>query len=342
MRAVRFHQHGGPEVLSYEDAPDPELAPGEVLVRVRACALNHLDVWARAGLRNVRIPMPHITGSDVSGEVVATAATDVPIGRRVMLQPGLSCGRCLECLSGRDNECARFEVLGYVNFAGGYAEYVKIPAQNLIFIPDTIDYVQAAAFPLTFQTAWHMLLTRAQLKAGEDVLVLAAGSGVGQAAIQIARLHGTRVIATAGSDDKLARARELGASEVIDHYRQDVADEIKRLTNRRGVDVVIEHVGEATWAGSVRSLARGGRLVTCGATTGANGALNLSALFSKRLSILGSYMGTKGELLQASRLFFAGRLTPAIDRTYPLRDAAEAHRRMEASGQFGKIVLEVP
>jgi NADPH:quinone reductase-like Zn-dependent oxidoreductase len=219
---------------------------------------------------------------------------------------------------------------------------VKVPVQNLIFIPDMVDYVQAAAFPLTFQTAWHMLITRAQLKKGEDVLVLAAGSGVGQAALQIARFVGARVFATAGSAEKLARAREMGASEVIDHHRQDIAGEIKRLTNRRGVDVVIEHVGEATWAGSMRSLAVGGRLVTCGATTGANGAVNLSALFSKRLSILGSYMGTKGELIQASRLFFAGLLMPVIDCTYPLRDAAEAHRRMEASGQFGKIVLEVP
>jgi NADPH:quinone reductase-like Zn-dependent oxidoreductase len=342
MWAVRFHQHGGPEVLSYEDAPDPDPAPGEVLVRVRACALNHLDVWARRGLPNVRIPMPHITGSDVAGEVVSSASADLPAGRRVMLQPGVSCGRCTACLSGRDNECAQYEVLGYVNHAGGYAEYVSAPVQNLIPIPDAVGYIQAAAFPLTFLTAWHMLMTRAKLERGEDVLVLAGGSGVGQAAIQIAALHGARVIATAGSDEKLQRARDLGAVEVIDHHRQDIGDEIKRLTNRRGVDVVIEHVGEATWARSVRSLARGGRLVTCGATTGANGTLNLSALFSKQLSILGSYMGTKGELLRAARLFFAGQLKPVIDRTYTLRDAAEAHRRMEASEQFGKIVLEVP
>ena len=341
MKAVRFHQHGRPEVLCYEDAPDPDLAPGEVLVRVRACALNHLDLWARRGLPHVRIPMPHISGSDVAGEVASSAAADVSAGRRVMLQPGVSCGRCSACLSGRDNECARYEVLGYLSHAGGYADYVKVPVQNLISIPDEIDFVQAAAFPLTFLTAWHMLMTRAKLKRGEDVLVLAAGSGVGQAAIQIAFLHGARVFATAGSADKLARARALGAFEVIDHHQQDIADEIRRLTNRRGVDVVIEHVGEATWARSVRSLARGGRLVTCGATTGAGGAINLNALFSKQLSILGSYMGTKGELMRAARFFFAGQLKPVIDRTYPLRDAAEAHRRMEASGQFGKVVLEV-
>ena len=216
-----------------------------------------------------------------------------------------------------------------------------MPVQNLISIPDEIDFVQAAAFPLTFLTAWHMLMTRAKLKRGEDVLVLAAGSGVGQAAIQIAFLHGARVFATAGSDDKLERARALGAYEVIHHHQQDIAKEISRLTNRRGVDVVIEHVGEATWAKSVRSLARGGRLVTCGATTGANGAINLNALFSKQLTIQGSYMGTKGELMRAARFFFTGQLKPVIDRTYPLADAAAAHRRLEESGQFGKIVLEV-
>src|SRR3954464_13344579 len=342
MKAVRFHQHGGPEVLRYEDAPDPDPAQGEVLVRVRACALNHLDLWGRQGLPHVRIPMPHIAGSDVAGDVVSSAAPDLSTGQRVMLQPGLSCGRCAACLSGRDNECARYEVLGYINHPGGYAEYVRVPVQNAIAIPDAIGYTEAAAFPLTFLTAWHMLITRAKLEPGDDVLVLAGGSGVGQAAIQVAARHGARVFATGGSPDKLQRARELGAAEVIDHYRQDVAHEIKRLTNRRGVDVVIEHVGEATWAGSVRSLARGGRLVTCGATTGAAGGVNISALFSKRLSILGSYMGTKIELLRAARLFLAGRVEPAIDRTYPLRDAAEAHRRMEASEQFGKIVLEVP
>jgi NADPH:quinone reductase-like Zn-dependent oxidoreductase len=342
MKAVRFHQHGGPEVLCYEDAPDPDLAPGEALVRVRACALNHLDLWGRRGLPAIRIPMPHITGSDVAGDVVSSPAAEISTGRRVMLQPGVSCGRCLACLEGRDNECPGYEVLGYVNHPGGYAEYVKVPVQNLIPIPDEIDYVQAAAFPLTFLTAWHMLLTRAKLQRGEDVLVLAAGSGVGQAAIQIAVMHGARVFATAGSADKLERARALGASWAIDHHRQDIAEEIKRLTNKRGVDVVIEHVGEATWARSVRALARGGRLVTCGATTGPNGALNLSALFSKQLSILGSYMGTKGELLRAARCFFAGQLTPVIDATFPLHNAADAHRRMEESGQFGKIVLEVP
>jgi len=341
MRAVQFHQHGGPEVLRCEDVPDPTPGPGEVLVRVRACALNHLDLWERRGLERVTFPMPHISGSDVAGEVVAAVGVDVNPGRRVMLQPGLSCGRCAACLSGRDNECAQYEVLGYRNHPGGYAELVKVPAQNLVSIPDDIDFVQAAAFPLTFLTAWHMLITRAQLKRGEDVLVLAAGSGVGQAAVQIAFLHGARVFATAGSDEKLERARALGAYEVINHHTQDLAQEVLRLTNRRGVDVVIEHVGEATWPKSVRAMARGGRLVTCGATTGPRGALDLQVLFAKQLSIMGSYMGTKGELLRVARFFFAGQLKPVIDRTFPLAGAADAQRRLEQSGQFGKIVLEV-
>jgi NADPH:quinone reductase-like Zn-dependent oxidoreductase len=272
---------------------------------------------------------------------VSSGVPDIPPATRVMLQPGISCGRCAECLAGHDNACDGYQVLGYRDHPGGYAELVKVPIQNLVPIPDHIDFISAAAFPLTFLTAWRMLITCARLKRGEDVLVLAAGSGVGQAAVQIAVLHGARVIATAGSDDKLTRARALGAADVIDHHRQDIAGEIKRLTNRRGVDVVIGYVGEATWAKSVRSLARGGRLVTCGATTGAAGALDLRALFSKRLTIQGSYMGTKGELLEVAPLFFSGRLKPVIDRTFPLAEAASAQRRLEASGQFGKIVLEV-
>lgn len=341
MKAVRFHQHGGLDVLRYEDAPDPDPGPGDVVVRVRACALNHLDIWERRGLEHLKIPMPHISGSDVSGIVEASTHPDVPAGLRVMLQPGVSCGRCAACLSGRDNECPGYEVLGYRTHQGGYAELVKVPAQNVVPIPDDIDFVKAAAFPLTFLTAWHMLMTRAKLMRGEDVLVLAAGSGVGQAAIQIAVMHGARVFATAGSEEKLDKARSLGASDVIHHHRQDIADEIKRLTNRRGVDVVIEHVGESTWAKSVRSLARGGRLVTCGATTGWNGHIDLRALFSKQLSIYGSYMGTKGELLSVARFLFARQLKPVVDRTFPLVDAAAAQQRLEDSAQFGKIVLEV-
>src|SRR5262245_18701151 len=237
MRAIRFHQHGGPEVLRDEEVPDPRPGAGEALVRVRACALNHLDVWARRGLARVTIPFPHISGSDVAGEVVDSTTAELAQGSRVMLQHGVNCGRCAACLWGTDNECARYEVLGYRNHPGGYAELVKVPIQNVIPLPDGIDYVHGAAFPLTCVTAWHMLVSRARVQRGEDVLVLAAGSGVGQAAIQIACLHGARVIATAGSEEKLERARALGASEVIHHHERDIAEEVKRLTDRRGVDV---------------------------------------------------------------------------------------------------------
>ncbi len=340
MKAIRFHSHGGPDVLRLEEVADPVIGPGEALVRVRACALNHLDLWQRRGLRRVTIPLPHISGSDVAGEVVAAAGGSVAAGTRVMVQPGVSCGHCLACLSGDDNECPQYEVLGYRNHPGGYAELTKVPIQNLVPLPEAIPFVDAAAFPLTFVTAWHMLITRARLQRGEDVLVLAAGSGVGQAAVQIARLTGARVIATAGSDAKLERARALGADEGINHHTQDIAEEVKRLTGRRGVDVVVEHVGAATWAKSVRSLARNGRLVTCGATTGGDAGLDLLALFSKRLSIIGSYMGTKAELVRAAQHFFAGRLKPVIDRVMPLTEAQAAHRLLEERAQFGKIVLQ--
>jgi NADPH:quinone reductase-like Zn-dependent oxidoreductase len=339
MRSVRFHQHGGAEVLQYEDAPDPQLTGGTAIVRVRACALNHLDIWARRGIERVTIPMPHISGSDVAGEVLESTAADITPGRRVMVQPGISCGRCEACLAGLDNECRSYEVLGYRHHPGGYAELVKVPVQNLLPIPDEIDFVPAAAFPLTFLTAWHMLMTRARLKRGDDVLVLAAGSGVGQAAIQIAALHGARVFATAGSTKKLDRALALGATGVVHHHEQDIAAEVRRLTGGRGVDVVVEHVGEATWSRSLAAMARGGRLVTCGATTGRNGATDLRILFARQLTIMGSYMGTKGELFVAARFFFAGKLKPVIDRTFPLAEAAEAQRRLEASEHFGKIVL---
>jgi len=338
MKAVRFHEHGGPEVLRHEEAPDPEPGPGNALVRVRACALNHLDIWNRRGV--VRLRLPHILGADVAGEVVESSDAEFVPGRRVMVQPGLSCGRCEACLEGRDNECPRYDVLGSQS-AGGYAEYVRVPLQNLIALPDAIGFVEAAAFPLTFVTAWHMLVTRARLRAGEDVLVLGAGSGVGQAAIQIAWLHGARVFATAGTEEKLGRARDLGAYEVVNHHTQDLPAEIRRFTDKRGVDIVIEHVGEATWERSLKCLARGGRLVTCGATTGHQAGIDLRFLFSRQYSLMGSYMGTKAELLRAAQFFFAGQLRPAVDRTFPLADAAAAHTYLEAGKQFGKLVLEV-
>ncbi|HEX5070006.1 MAG TPA: zinc-binding dehydrogenase [Vicinamibacterales bacterium] len=340
MKAVRFHRHGDPSVLVYEDAPDPAPPPGWAVIKVRACALNHLDLFQRHGLERVKIPLPHISGADVSGVVADAGESGVAVGQRVMVQPGLSCGRCPQCLAGEDNFCPSYDVLGYQS-DGGYAEYVAVPPANLIPIPDHISDIDAAAFPLAFLTAWQMLFTRARLRSSETVLVLAAGSGVGQAAVQLARAAHARVIATAGSDEKLTRARALGVDEVVNHHTEDLVSTIKRLTANRGVDVVVEHVGAATWERSVRCLARGGRVVTCGATTGFETRLDLRHLFARQLSLLGSYMGAKHELRQAAGLFFKGIVRPAVDRTYPLAEAGRAHSRLELSEQFGKIVLTI-
>lgn len=337
MKAVRFHEHGGPDVLRYEDAPNPARSEGRAVVRVAACALNHLDLWERRGLPRVSIPLPHISGSDISGVVVDARGSAVPAGTRVMLQPGLSCGACPACADGADNLCPQYDVIG-LRSDGGYAELVSVPVENLVPIPDHIGLVEAAAFPLTFLTAWHMLVTLARVRAGETVLVLAGGSGVGQAAIQIAKLHGARVFATA-APAKRERTRTLGAEDVFDHYTGDYSRDLTAATAGRGADIVVEHVGQATWDRSMRSLANGGRLVTCGATTGAKAALDLQHLFARQLSLLGSYMGRKSELIAAAAHFFAGRLKPVIDEVLPLHEAAAAHQRLENAGQFGKIVL---
>jgi NADPH:quinone reductase-like Zn-dependent oxidoreductase len=338
VKAVRFHEHGGLDVLRYETVPDPIPRPGWAVVRVRACALNHLDLFQRRGLERVKIPLPHISGADVAGEVIDPGASKVPKGRRVMVQPGLSCGVCRECLAGQDNRCLSYDVLGYQS-DGGYAEMVAVPPANLIPIPDSVGHVEAAAFPLSFLTAWHMLHSQARLAPGETVLVWAAGSGVGQAAIQIARAFHARVIATAGTAEKSQRAVTLGAEAAIDHHKEDVVTKVRQLTTNRGVDIVVEHVGAATWERSVRCLARGGRLVTCGATTGHQTALDLRHLFARQLSLLGSYMGTKAELLRAAELMFQGVLKPSVDRTYALADVAKAQDRLETSEHFGKIVV---
>ena len=336
MKAVRFHVHGGPDVLRYEEATDPEPVPGRAIIRVRACALNHLDLWQRRGLPRVRIPLPHIPGSDVAGDVVDGGGAYAS-GTRVLLQPGLSCGRCEKCLTGCDNECAAYDVLGYTT-DGGYAEVISVPIDNVVPIPDHVDFVSAAAFPLTFLTAWHMLITRGLLQAGDVVLVIAGGSGVGQAAIQIAKLHGARVFATSGPS-KIERARAIGAEDVFDHYAGDFSKQVRAATGSRGADIVVEHVGQATWERSVRSLARCGRLVTCGATTGPAGTVDIAHLFARQLSLLGCYMGRKPELIEAAQLFFEGKLTPVVDEVLPLSEARSAHERLESGRQFGKIVL---
>jgi len=344
MRAAQIITQGSPDVLEIADLDPPVPAPAEALVRVRACALNHLDLWTRSGRAGFKPPLPHILGNDIAGEIASLPtgvdATGLAVGQRVMLQPGTSCGRCAMCLSGDDFSCRHYRILGHSR-AGGYAELVAVPLANLIPIPDAISFEQAAAFPLVFLTAWRMLVVRAQVKMGEDVLVWAAGSGVGMAAIQIAKLFGSRVIATAGGARKLELAKSLGADAVVDHYAGDVVAEVKRFTSKKGVEVVIEHTGGNTWERSIQSLAHRGRLVTCGATSGPIGATDLRFVFAKHLSLLGSYMGSRADLLAAAPHFFAGRLRTCVHATLPLERAAEAHRMMEASEHFGKIVLIV-
>jgi NADPH:quinone reductase-like Zn-dependent oxidoreductase len=345
VRAALFRRHGGPEVLEIADVPVPTPGPHEVQVRVTATALNHIDVWMRRGLPALHLELPHISGGDVCGNVSALGAgvTGVVEGERVVLNPGLSCGRCAACLGGRDNFCPEYRMLGEQTW-GGQAEYVVVPAANLVPAPRAsvpLEDTDLAAVPIAFITAWQMLVDRAQLRQGETVLVLAAGSGVGSAAIQIAKLWGARVIATASTDEKLAAARALGADEIINHARSELVAEVKRLTNRRGVDIVVEHVGAATFPKSVVACAKGGRIVTCGATDGFEPVLNLRHVFWRQLSILGSTLASKARLFEVMALVGAGRLKPVVHTVLPLADVAEGHRLIESRAAFGKIVLRV-
>ena len=342
MKAVIFERHGGPEVLKLTEVADPQIKANEVLVEVRACALNHLDVWVRTGLPGIKIPLPHILGNDVAGvvRVVGELAGWVKAGDEVMVQPGVSCGHCAECLAGRDNMCDDYDIIGYRR-NGGYAELVAVPGVNVIPKPKDLSWPEAAALPLVTLTAWHMLVTRAQLQPGEDVLVHAAGSGVGSLAIQIAKLRGARVIATASAEEKLSQARELGADQTINYTRDDWPKEVKKLTNGRGVDVVFEHTGATTWPGSILSLKKGGRLVTCGATSGFDARTDLRHVFYRHLTILGSMMGSKAELLAAMKFIESGQIHAVVDRALPLAEARQAHELMEDRAQFGKLVLKI-
>lgn len=340
MKAVRFHEHGGLDVLNYEDAPEPKIQANEVLVQVKTCALNHLDIWLRMGVRSWNLGMPHIVGSDVSGIVaeVGSLVTRVKPGDRILLCPGISCRQCEYCFKGLDSACRSYTLFG-VMVDGGYAEYVKSPEVNVVPIPGDLSFDEAAAVPLVFITAWHMLFTRAHLQPGEDVLVVGAGSGVGSAAIQIAKLMGSRVITVAGTDAKLEKAKALGADEVINHTTQSIAEEVARLTDKRGVDVIVEHVGQAVWEACFDSLATYGRLVTCGTTSGEEVKLNMRLLYGRQRSILGSFMGGKFELMNALKFIGQRKLKAVIDSSFPLKDAAEAQKKMESRDFFGKILL---
>ncbi len=342
MKAVVFHEHGGPEKLQYEDRPDPQIKSDEVLVRVKACALNHLDIWIRQGIPSYKIALPHISGSDVAGivEQVGSGVSGVTKGQRVFVSPGLNCGTCEQCRAGRDNLCPSFGVLG-AKTDGGYAELVAVPGRNVLPIPGSLTFEHAAAFPLVSVTAWHMLFTLAGVHARDTVLVMGAGSGVGSMAVQMAKLAGARVITTVGSEDKISKATQLGADVVLNHSTEDVPARIQEVTEGRGVDVVIEHIGPQVWEQSLRALAKGGRLVTCGATTGGEVKLDLRYLFSRQLTVKGSYMGTKAELVEAAALIGGGKLKPIVDRVYPLKEARAAQEQMLSRKLFGKLVLSL-
>jgi len=338
MKAVRIHQFGGPEVLNYEDIPEPQLRKDQVLIRVKACSLNHLDLWVRKGLPGVKLP--HILGSDIAGEVVEAGEyiSDFQPGRRVLVAPMHFCGHCVKCLAGLQNQCRQFTVIGNA-VDGGNCELYAAPVANVIPIPDSLDFNQAASVPLVFVTAWHMLVGLAQVRPGQTVLVLGASSGVGIAAIQIAKLFHCRVITTAGDESKLEKGRALGADYGINHYKQKISEEVRKITNKEGVDIVVEHVGAATWEESTKSLKTAGTLVTCGATTGPSVGLDLRHLFARQLRILGSYMGTMGELHEVLGHVFAGRLKPVVDRRFPLIDIRAAHEYLEKSQMFGKVIV---
>lgn len=341
MKAIVFYEHGDLDVLRYADVPEPEPGPGQALIQVKAVALNHLDLWVRKGIPGLKLSLPHIGGADVAGVVTAVGAgVDAGwIGRRVVVNPALACGACEFCRKGEQSLCVKFGVFGE-HTPGGLAEYTVAPASNLYGIPDDFPFVQAAAVPLVYQTAWRALIGQACLRAGERVLIVGAGGGVASAAIQIARQTGAYVYAVTSTPAKEQRARELGADETINYKEVDVAKEIARRTNRRGVDVVLENVGPATWGTSLRALANGGRLVTFGATTGRFAETDLNLLFWKQFSLIGSTMASFGEFEAVMREVFSGRLTPVIDRVLPLSQGQEAQRILESGEQFGKIVLE--
>jgi NADPH:quinone reductase-like Zn-dependent oxidoreductase len=340
MKAILIREHGGLDKLEMAEVPDPTPSPGAAIVRVRAVALNHLDIWLRRGVPGHKFPLPMIPGSEVAGVVESVDDPRWKSGDEVIVAPGYSCGACAACLSGNDPLCRSFGIFGET-ISGGAAEKIAVPVRNLIRKPAALSFAEAAALPLDMVTAWHMLVARAQLRPGETVLVHAGGSGVGSAAIQIAKLWGATVFATAGSAQKAARAKDLGADETIVYTDVDFVDEVRRLTSKRGVDVVFEHVGGETFERSLRALTKGGRLVTCGATSGGEATLNLRLVFFKLLSILGSTMGSLAELHEIMKFVEAGRLHPVIDRVLPLTQVAEGHRILEAREAFGKIVFEI-
>ncbi len=340
MKAAVFHEFGGPDRVRVEEVPTPTPGPGEVLVRVRACSLNHLDLWVLGGLPALKTPLPFWTGSDIAGEVAALGpgVEGVAPGARVAVNPSLSCGVCEWCIQGEDSMCVRYRIIGE-HVVGGLAEYAVVPAGNLLPLPAHVAFEDAAAFMLVGMTAWRMLVTQARLRPGEDLLILGVGGGVSSTAVQIGKLCGARVCVTSSADDKLRRARALGADEGVNYARSDWVQAVRDWTGRRGVDVVLDNVGAATWAHSLRLLANGGRLVTCGATTGPIGETDIRLVFWRQLRILGSTMASRHEFRTVMGQLFAGRLRAVVDRVFPLAETSAALALLAKGEQFGKIVI---
>jgi 2-desacetyl-2-hydroxyethyl bacteriochlorophyllide A dehydrogenase len=340
VRCVRIHEHGGPEKLIYEEVAVPKIGPDEILVNVKATSVNHIDLWVRQGLPGVKFHLPMIPGVDAAGIVAlkGDAITHVKVGDRVVVAQGISCGHCKHCLNGNDNLCKDYILIGE-HRDGADTEYLAMPGRNVLPLSEKISFEEAAASALVFLTAWQMLVDKAKVKPGDDVLVNGASSGIGSAALQIARLFGARVIATTSTDEKAAKARDLGADEVINYSRQNVLEEVRRLTAKKGVDIVIDHVGKSLWDQSIMSLTKGGRLVICGATSGFDAVTDIRYVFYKQLQILGSTMGRKGDLVTIFNFIEQGKLKPVIDRVMLLKDVQQAHRVIEEGKHFGKIVL---
>ena len=340
MLSVRFHEYGSADVMRVDEVPVPEPGADEVLIKVVACGVNRVDILSREGVTPTPVPLPHTPGTEAAGTVAATGsdAGSWTLGTRVVVNPTLSCGRCTACREGRDNVCRSGRVFG-VQTTGAYADYVVAPADQVMALPEEVSFETAASIAVTGSTAWHMLITRGQLGVGEDVLVVAAGSGIGVLGVQIAKLAGARVIATAGSAEKRERAKQLGADLVIDHTDPTWGEQVRQATGGKGVDLVFEHVGEATWKQSLRALARNGRLVTCGAHSGSTVSFDLWHLFVKEQKLIGSFAGTRRDLEKVLSLAAIGKLKPIIHAKFPLRDAAQAQLALEDRGVFGKVLL---
>jgi NADPH:quinone reductase-like Zn-dependent oxidoreductase len=342
LKAIRIHEHGGIDKLRYEETEEPRItSPRDVIVKLEAAALNHIDIWVRMGATGMEIPMPHILGADGAGVVVdvGNQVKSVGTGDKVCLYSFAGCGQCEFCLSDRDFMCIRVKALGE-RLDGTYAEYVKVAPENCFPIPSYMTFDEAAAFPLVFLTVWRMLVTNARLQPGESILIIGIGGGVASAALQAAKRMGARVIVTSGSDDKLDHAKVLGADYGINHRRKNFAEEVRILTDDRGVDVVLDSVAGEVWQKSLASLAHSGRLVTCGATAGGEPIDDLNAIISKELKIYGSTLGSREDFHQLLNFLNATQIHPIIDRKFPLREAAAAQQRMEEARQFGKILLQ--